>query len=59
MQDNDSKRVKIAIDQSGYSFVELQKRTGIPQATIQRYAVGKTTKIPTDAIKKIANATTQ
>lgn len=54
---NDSKRVKIAIDQSGYSFVELQKRTGIPQATIQRYAVGKTTKIPTDAIKKIANAT--
>lgn len=57
MQDNDSKRVKIAIDQSGYSFVELQKRTGIPQATIQRYAVGKTTKIPTDAIKKIANAT--
>lgn len=57
MQDNDYKRVKIAIDQSGYSFVELQKRTGIPQATIQRYAVGKTTKIPTDAIKKIANAT--
>lgn len=57
MQDNDSKRVKIAIDQSGYSFVELQKRTGIPQATIQRYAVGKTAKIPTDAIKKIANAT--
>ena len=57
MQDNDSKRVKIAIDQSGYSFVELQKRTGIPQATIQRYAVGKTTKIPTDAMKQIANAT--
>lgn len=57
MQDNDSERVKIAIDRSGYSFVELQKRTGIPQATIQRYAVGKTTKIPTDAIKKIANAT--
>lgn len=57
MQDNASERVKIAIDQSGYSFVELQKRTGIPQATIQRYAVGKTTKIPTDAIKKIANAT--
>lgn len=57
MQDNASERVKIAIDQSGYSFVELQKRTGIPQATIQRYAVGKTTKIPTDAIKKIAKAT--
>lgn len=52
-----SDRIKKAIEKSGYSFVELEKRTGIPQATIQRYAVGKTTKIPTDAIKKIANAT--
>ena len=49
--------MKIAIEKSGYSFVELQKRTGIPQATIQRYAVGKTTKIPIDAIMKIAKAT--
>lgn len=57
MQDKASERMKIAIEKSGYSFVELQKRTGIPQATIQRYAVGKTTKIPIDAIMKIAKAT--
>lgn len=57
MQDKASERMKAAIEKSGYSFVELQKRTGIPQATIQRYAVGKTTKIPIDAIIKIANAT--
>ena len=52
-----SERIKKAIDDSGYSYPELEKLTGISKSSIHRYATGETKKIPIDCIEKIANAT--
>lgn len=52
-----AKRLKEAIENSGYSYVELEKITGISKSSIQRYATGETKKIPIDCIEKIAGAT--
>ena len=41
---------------SGLSYVELEKRTGIPKSVLQRYAAGETKKIPVDAVERIARA---
>lgn len=49
-------RLKKAVENSQFSYVELEKITGIPKSTIQRYANGKTKKIPVDAIQSIAKA---
>ena len=49
-----SKRLKSVIEEKGISYTELKDLTGIPRATIQRYAAGKTDKIPTDRLVKIA-----
>lgn len=49
-----SKRLKSLIEEKGLSYTELEDMTGIPRATIQRYAAGKTDKIPTDRLIKIA-----
>lgn len=52
-----AKRLNEAISKSGYSYPELEKMTGIPKSSIQRYATGETKKIPIDCIEKIAIAT--
>ena len=51
-----SERIKSLIEQSGRSYQELEKLTGIKKSSLQRYASGVTTKIPLDVIEKLANA---
>lgn len=50
------KRLKESILNSGYSYAELEKLTGISRSSLQRYANGVTAKIPIDAIQTIAKA---
>jgi repressor LexA len=50
------KRLKESILNSGYSYAELEKLTGISRSSLQRYANGVTAKIPIDAIQTIAQA---
>lgn len=52
-----TKRIAEAIEKSGYSYAELAAATGISKSSLQRYATGETTKIPVDAIERIAAAT--
>lgn len=49
-------RLKLSIEKSKLSYVELEKKTGIAKSSIQRYANGTTKKIPIDAIQAIAKA---
>lgn len=46
-----------AIKSKGLSYAELERLTGISKSALQRYATGKTKKIPIDVIEKIAKAT--
>ena len=50
------KRLKESIENSDMSYIELEKASGVPKSTIQRYATGSTKKIPIDAIQAIAKA---
>lgn len=52
-----NKRVKDAISQKHYTFEELEKVTGIPRSTLQRYVSGTTDKIPVTFYEAIAAAT--
>ena len=52
-----SKRVKDAISTKHYTFEELEKITGIPRSTLQRYVSGTTDKIPVTFYEAIAAAT--
>lgn len=45
------------INESGLSYGEIAKRTGIPKSSIHRYVNGQTKKIPIDAVRMIAEAT--
>lgn len=51
-----SERIKALVDNSGLSYQELEKLTGIKKSSLQRYASGVTTKIPLEVIEKLANA---
>jgi transcriptional regulator with XRE-family HTH domain len=51
-----SERIKSLIEQSGRSYQELEKLTGIKKSSLQRYASGVTTKIPLDVIEKLSTA---
>ncbi len=51
-----SERIKSLIEQSGKSYQELEKLTGIKKSSLQRYASGVTTKIPLDVIEKLSVA---
>ena len=51
-----SERIKALIEQSGRSYQELEKLTGIKKSSLQRYASGVTTKIPLDVIEKLSIA---
>lgn len=50
------KRLKKSIENSGFTYMELEEITGIAKSSIQRYANGSTKKIPIDAIQSIAEA---
>ena len=49
-----SERIKSLIEQSGLSYQELEKKTGIKKSSLQRYASGTTVKIPLDVIEKLS-----
>lgn len=51
-----SERIKSLIEQSGKSYQELERVTGIKKSSLQRYASGVTTKIPLDVIEKLSVA---
>lgn len=51
-----SERIKALVEQSGLSYQDLEKMTGVKKSSLQRYASGVTTKIPFDVIEKLANA---
>lgn len=55
MKEN-TNRLLDAIKDSGLSYPELEKITGISKSAIQRYATGETKKIPSDRLTKLANA---
>lgn len=50
------KRLKECVEDSGLSYEQLEKKTGISRSSLQRYANGVTAKIPVDAIQAIADA---
>lgn len=49
-------RLRESVESSGFSYVELEKRTGIAKSSIQRYVSGTTKKIPIDAVQAISKA---
>lgn len=49
-----AERIKLLVEQSGKSYQELEKATGIKKSSLQRYASGATAKIPLDVIEKLA-----
>ena len=49
-----AERIKMLIEQSGRSYQELEKSTGIKKSSLQRYASGVTAKIPLDVIEKLS-----
>lgn len=50
-------RIDQAIKNQGWSYKTAEIKTGIPSATLQRYATGKTKKVPLSCIEIIAKAT--
>lgn len=51
-----AERIRSLIIESGKTYQELEKLTGIKKSSLQRYASGATGKIPLTAIEKIASA---
>ena len=51
-----SERIKALVENSGMSYQDLEKLTGIKKSSLQRYASGVTTKIPLDVIEKLSVA---
>lgn len=49
-----SVRIREAIEKSGMSYAELEKKSGISKSALQRYASGITKKIPIDVVEKVA-----
>lgn len=50
-----AERIKALIEQSGMSYQDLERMTGVKKSSLQRYASGVTTKIPLDVIVTLAN----
>lgn len=51
-----AERIHKLIIESGKTYQELEKITGIKKSSLQRYASGVTGKIPLTAIEKLASA---
>lgn len=54
--DGITERLKEAIESSGLSYAELEKKTGVSKSALHRYATGSTIKIPIDVIQAVASA---
>lgn len=54
--DERSMRIKRLFEESGLTYLELEKKIGIKKSSLQRYASGATSKIPISAVEKIAEA---
>lgn len=52
-----SERVRKAIEKSNLSYMELEKLTGVSHSTLQRFAIGKTNRLPLSAVEKLAFVT--
>lgn len=50
-----SERIKALIDNSDYSYQDLEKLTGIPKSSLQRYATGVTSRIPMEVFEKLSD----
>lgn len=51
-----AERIKALLRSSNLSYQDLEKLTNIKKSSLQRYASGKTQKIPMDAIEKLSAA---
>lgn len=51
-----AERIKKLVQESGKSYSELAKLTGVAKSSLQRYASGVTTKIPLEVVEKLENA---
>lgn len=51
-----AERLNQAIQKSGLSYAELETLTGVAKSSIQRYATGRTQKIPIENIELLAVA---
>ena len=51
-----AKRIKKLIQESGKTYQELEKITGVAKSSLQRYASGVTTKIPLDVVERLEKA---
>lgn len=49
-------RLRFLIEQKHISYYELSRLSGVPKSAIQRYATGKSVKIPLDRFFRIAEA---
>ena len=49
-------RIEQAIKDAGFSYQELANKTNLSKSSLQRYASGVTTKVPVEAVEKIAYA---
>ncbi len=45
-----------ALQESGYSYGDLSKMTGLPKSALQRYITGSTEKIPIERLRAICKA---
>jgi transcriptional regulator with XRE-family HTH domain len=52
-----SNKLLTAITEAGHSYKQLSKLTGVPSSSLQRYATGRTKKIPIDLIRRVGEAT--
>lgn len=50
-----AKRLRIAIENSGLTYKDLEDRTGIPLSTIQRYATAGAKRFPVERLTKLAD----
>lgn len=46
-------RIKELVMESGKTYTELEKITGVSKSSLQRYASGITTKIPLEVVEKL------
>lgn len=51
-----SERIKRIVEESGMSYSEIEKKTGIPKSALSRYLSGETGKIPLNRLKDLAKA---
>lgn len=51
-----AERIKKLIEESGKTYQELEKITGVAKSSLQRYASGVTNKIPLEVVDKLEKA---